>query len=148
MESRSAAAARDTERAVSAENVEVAQKLYELFARRDIAAAFPDYADPDFELRVPPIYPDAPEVFRGSKGIEDWMAMIDEAWAEWRFEPERYLEAGSTTVVLARLVAEGSSSGVHLERDVAHLWAFDNGRATGIRVYLDRGEALEAAGLQ
>ena len=89
VESRSAAGARDTERAVSAENVEVARKLYELFARRDIAAAFPDYAHPDFELRVPPFYPDAPEVFRGSKGVEDWIAMIDEAWAEWRFEPER-----------------------------------------------------------
>jgi ketosteroid isomerase-like protein len=70
---------------VSAENVEVARKLYELFARRDIAAAFPDYAHPDFELRVPPFYPDAPGVFRGPKGVEDWIAMIDEAWAEWRF---------------------------------------------------------------
>jgi ketosteroid isomerase-like protein len=148
IESRSAAVARDTERAVSAENVEVARKLYELFARRDIAAAFPDLAHPDLELRVPPVYPDAPEVFRGRKGVEDWMTMIDEAWAEWRFEPERYLEAGSTVVVLARLVAEGGSSGIHLEREVAHLWAFDNGRATGIRVYLDRAEALEAAGLQ
>ena len=141
------ASGRDTERAVSAENVQVARKLYELFARRDVAAAFPDLAHPDFEFRVPPVYPDAPGVFHGLEGVEDWMTMIDEAWAEWRFEPERYLEAGSTVVVLARLVAEGGSSGIHLERDVGHLWAFDNGRATGLRVYLDRAEALEAAGL-
>jgi ketosteroid isomerase-like protein len=133
---------------VSDENVDVARKLYELFARRDIGAAFPDHAHPDFEFRVPPVYPDAPEVFRGPEGVEDWMAMIDEAWAEWRFEPERYLEAGSTVVVLARLVAEGGSSGIHLEREVAHLWSFDEGRATSLRVYLDRAEALKAAGLQ
>ncbi len=133
---------------MSDENVEVARKLYELFARRDIASAFPDYAHPEFEFRVPPVYPDAPEVFRGPAGVEDWMAMIDEAWAEWRFMPERYLEAGSTVVVLARLVAEGGSSGIHLEREVAHLWSFDKGRATSLRVYLDRAEALEAAGLQ
>jgi ketosteroid isomerase-like protein len=133
---------------VSDENVEVARKLYELFARRDIAAAFPDYAHPEFEFRVPPAYPDAPEVFRGPAGVEDWMAMIDEAWAEWQFEPERYLEAGSTVVVLARLVAEGGSSGIHLEREVAHLWSFDKSRATSLRVYLDRAEALEAAGLR
>ena len=99
---------------MSAENVQVARKLYELFARRDVAAAFPDLAHPDFEFRVPPVYPDAPEVFRGLEGVQDWMTMIDEAWAEWRFEPERYLEAGSTVVVLARLVAEGGSSGIHL----------------------------------
>ena len=133
---------------MSDENVEVARKLYELFARRDIAAAFPDYAHPEFEFRVPPVYPDAPEVFRGPEGVEDWMAMIDEAWAEWRFEPERYLEAGSTVVVLALLVAEGGSSGIHLQREVAHLWSFDKGRATSLRVYLDRAEALEAAGLR
>ena len=132
---------------MSAENVQVARKLYELFARRDVAAAFPDLAHPDFEFRVPAVYPDAPGVFRGLEGIEDWMTMIDEAWAEWRFEPERYLEAGSTVVVLALLVAEGGSSGIHLEREVGHLWAFDKGRATGLRVYLDRAEALEAAGL-
>ena len=62
------------------------------------------------------------------------MAMIDEAWAEWRFEPERYLEVGSTVVVLALLVAEGGSSGIHLQREVAHLWSFDKGRATSLRV--------------
>lgn len=133
---------------MSDENVEVARKLYELFARRDIAAAFPDYAHPEFEFRVPPVYPDASEVFRGPEGVENWMAMIDEAWAEWRFEPERYLEVGSTVVVLALLVAEGGSSGIHLQREVAHLWSFDKGRATSLRVYLDRAEALEAAGLQ
>ncbi len=132
---------------MSQENVEVVRKLYECFARRDVAAAFPDYADPDIELRVPPLYPDTPEVFRGLAGVEAWIAMIDEVWSQWRFEPERYLDAGSTVVVLARLVAEGGTSGIHLEREVAHLWTLDNGLATSIQVYLDRAQALEAAGL-
>jgi ketosteroid isomerase-like protein len=132
---------------MSQENVEIARKLYEFFASRELAAAFPDYAHPDLEVRVPPVYPDAPKVFRGREGIEAWTAMVDEVWAEWHFEPQRYLEAGPSVVVLARLVARGSASGVHLERDVAHLWTFDNGRATGIQVYLDQAEALEAAGI-
>jgi ketosteroid isomerase-like protein len=133
---------------MSEENVEVVRKLYGFFARRDVALAFPDHADPDIELRVPPLYPDTPEVFRGPEGVEDWIAMIDEVWTEWRFEPERYLDAGSTVVVLARLVAEGDSSGIHLEREVAHLWEVENGRATSIRAYLNPAEALEAAGLE
>ena len=132
---------------MSQENVEIARKLYEFFASRELAAAFPDYADPDLELRVPPVYPDAPEVFRGREGIEAWTAMVDEVWAEWAFEPQRYLDAGPTVVVLARLVAKGSASGVHLERDVAHLWTFEHGCATSIRVYLDQAEALEVAGI-
>ncbi len=133
---------------MSQENVEVVRKLYELFASRDVAAAFPDHADPNLELRVPPLYPDTPEVFRGREGVESWIQMIDDAWAEWRFEPERYLDAGSIVVVLAQLIAEGESSGIHLEREVAHVWTLDNGRATSIRVYLDPAEALEAAGLR
>ncbi len=60
-------------------NVEVVRKLYELFARRDLEAAFSDYADPNIELRVPPLYPDTPEAFRGREGIERWLAMVDDA---------------------------------------------------------------------
>jgi uncharacterized protein len=139
---------RDTAGAMSQENVEIVGRLYEFFARRDVEPAFPDYAAQDIELRVPPLYPDTPSVFRGRAGIEEWIAMVDEVWTEWRFEPERYLDAGSTVVVLARLIGEARASGVHLEREVAHVWTLEEGRATGIRAYLDRDEALEAAGLE
>jgi ketosteroid isomerase-like protein len=132
---------------MSEQNVDVIRKLYEFFDSRDLEPAFPDYAHPDIELRVPPLYPDTPEVFRGREGVERWIAIIDEVWAEWRFEPERYLDGGSTVVVLTRLIAEGRTSGVHLEREVAHLWTVEAGCATSIRVYLNQAEALEAAGL-
>ena len=132
---------------MSHENVEIVERLYEFFARRDVERAFPNYAAPNFEIRVPALYPDTPNVFRGRKGVEEWTAMVDEVWTEWRFEPERYLDAGSNVVVLARLIAEARASGVHLERDVAHVWTFEKGRATSIQAYLDRDEALSAAGL-
>ena len=73
--------------------------------------------------------------------------MVDEVWAEWRFEPERYLDTGSTVVVLARLIGEARASEVHLERKVAHVWTLEEGRAIGIQVYLDQDEALQATGL-
>jgi ketosteroid isomerase-like protein len=133
---------------MSQENVEVVRKLYELFDRRDLDRAFPELADAEIELRVPLLYPDTPDVFHGRAGIERWIAMSDEAWAEWRFEPERYFDAESTVVVFTRLIAEGASSGVRLEREVAHLWSVDNGRATSLQVYLSRSDALEAAGLR
>lgn len=133
---------------MSQENVEVVRRLYELIDSRDFAAAFPELADPDLEVRVPPLYPDAPEVFRGLEGVERWFSMVDDVWAEWRFEPERFLDADPTVVVLARLIAEGVSSGIHLERDVAHIWTVEDGRAKSITVYLNQDEALEAAGLR
>ena len=55
--------------------------------------------------------------------------------------------AGSAVVWLAQLIAEARASGVRLEREVAHLWVVEGGRATRIQAYLDQAEALEAAGL-
>jgi uncharacterized protein len=133
---------------MSQENVEVVRKLYGLIAEGDVESAFPDYAVADIELSVPPLYPDTPDVFRGRAGIAEWTAMIDEVWAEWRFVPERYFDAGGTVVVFARLIATARTSGVHLEREVAHLWDVEEGRVTSIRAYLDRAEALEVAGLK
>jgi ketosteroid isomerase-like protein len=128
-------------------NAELALKLYEMFARRDVGPAFPDYAAEDMEVRVPPLYPDTPEVFRGRAGVEQWMAMVDEVWSEWRFVPERHVAAGSKVVVFARLIAEARVSGVHLEREVGHVWTFDGGRVTSIEAFLDPADALTAAGL-
>jgi ketosteroid isomerase-like protein len=133
---------------MSEENVEVVRRLYELFERRDLDAAIPELADPDIELRVPPLYPDIPDVFRGLEGIERWLSIVDDVWSVWRFEPERYFDAGSTVVVFTLLIAEQVSSGIHLEREVGHLWTVHGGRATSIRVYLNRDEALQAAGLE
>ncbi len=131
---------------MSQENVEIVERLYEFFARRDVEPAFPDYAVPNFEIRVPALYPDTPSVFRGRKGVEEWTAIVDEVWAEWRFEPERYLDAGSDVVVLARLIAEARASGVHLERDVAHVWALEDGRATSVQAFLDRDDLSKPPG--
>jgi ketosteroid isomerase-like protein len=133
---------------MSQENVDVVQAIYAAFADRAIDAAFTNLADPAFELRTPAIYPEGRQTFRGRAGIDRWLAMTEETWGEWRFEVERLMDAGEKVVGLARIVAEGSSSHVRLQRDVAHLWSLTNGRATSVDVYLDRGEALEAVGLR
>jgi ketosteroid isomerase-like protein len=83
-------------------------------------------------------------VFRGRAGLKRWVDSTREVWDEWRFEPERFLDAGDQVVVLVRVVARGGSSGVSLERETAHLWILRDRRATRCEVYLDRSEALEA----
>ena len=99
-----------------------------------------------FELRLPPVYPDS-QVFRGPDGLKRWVAKTREVWGEWRFEVERYLDAGDRVVALVHVVAEGGASGVRLERDTAHVWTLADGKVTKCEVYLDRSEALEALGL-
>jgi len=45
-------------------------------------------------------------------------------------------------------MAVGRESGVKHERELTGLFRIRDGRITSERIYLDRGEALEAAGLR
>jgi ketosteroid isomerase-like protein len=100
-----------------------------------------------FELHLPPIYPDT-QVFRGADGLKRWVVRTREIWGEWRFEVQRCIDLGERVVVLVHLVAEGGQSGVHLERDTAHVWTLTDEKVSRCEVYLDRDEALKAYGLK
>jgi ketosteroid isomerase-like protein len=64
-------------------------------------------------------------------------------------EGDRFLDAGGDRVIhLYRIVGEGAGSGVPVSRDGAILWQLQNGKLFKGKVYLDKREALKAAGLQ
>jgi ketosteroid isomerase-like protein len=107
-----------------------------------------DYLDEAVEIHMPPEYPEGEQVLRGREGAAKLVATLREAWAEWRFEPERLIDVGNRVVVLVRVVGEGGASGVPLELRTAHVWTVRNGRMTSAHLYRDRAEALEAAGLR
>ena len=132
---------------MSRENVEVVRRVYELFNRRDIEGVLGLTTD-DFELRLPDIYPEGRETFRGHDGLMRWLAMVEDIWGEWRFDVDRLIDADDQVVALVRIVAEGGASGVPVNRQVAHLWCIRGGKVAAAFVYLDRAEALEAVGLR
>src|SRR6266508_4241462 len=137
---------------MSQENVDLVRNLYALgdFLNPnpdEIDRAFRDYLDEQFELRLPPDYPEGEPVFRGREGLAQVTAMLQEAWREWRFEPERFLDAGERVVVFARIVGKGGASGLPFELETTHVWTIHAGRATSLLAYRDRSQALEAAGL-
>jgi ketosteroid isomerase-like protein len=109
--------------------------------------AFHDYLDERYELRLPPGYPEGEPVFSGRAGLAALLGMLRDAWAAWRFEPERFLDAGQAVVVFLRVVATGRASGMPIEIPDAHVVTVRDGRITSTRVYRDRRQALEAVGL-
>jgi ketosteroid isomerase-like protein len=139
---------------MSRENVELVQRSYrlleELREARPYALerAFRECFDERLEVRIPDAYPEGAQVFRGREGLKRWVASTKEVWDEWRFERERFIDAGDQVVALVRVVARGGSSGVSLVRETAHLWTLRDLRVTRCEVYLDRSEALEAVGLR
>jgi ketosteroid isomerase-like protein len=110
--------------------------------------AFRECLHEKVEVCIPEAYPEGGQVFRGRDGLMRWIETTKEIWEEWRFETERFLEAGDDrVVVMIRVLARGGSSGVTLDRRTAHIWTIADGRAARCEVFLDRAEALAAAGL-
>jgi ketosteroid isomerase-like protein len=138
---------------MSEENVEIVRNLYALgdFLNpnpAEIDQAFRDYLDEQFELRLPPDYPEGEPIFRGREGLAQVNAMLREVWREWRFEGERFLDAGERVVVFARIVGKGAASGVPFELETTHVWTIHDSRVASLHAYRDRDAALEAAGLR
>jgi len=143
---------------MSQPNVEIVRRLYaegpfRLAISPDDERAlldhlFREYYDEQLEIRMPAEYPEGELVLRGREGLAQLVAMLRETWTEFRFEPERFIDAGDRVAVLVRVVAEGGASGVATERETAYIWTVRHGRLSCIQIYRDRAEALEAVGLR
>ena len=130
---------------MSQENVEIARRGYEAFARRDLDAVF-ELFDPEIEAHDPPEMPDA-AIHRGHDAVRrDWEQTY-ELFEDFTIEVEETLDGGDDVVVFLRYRGRGSESGAEVEALMAHVWTVRNGKAIRLRQFLDREQALEAAGL-
>jgi ketosteroid isomerase-like protein len=138
---------------MSEENVEIVRRIYSLapdtagVVRGDYDEALLDYFDPNFELVPPSSYPDTESSYRGEEGMRRWFRQMEEIWDDWRIEAERFFDAGSEVVVFVRVSGTAKQSGAALAIAAAHVLTLQDGRVTRTEVFLDRPEALEAAGL-
>jgi len=143
---------------MSQENVELVRRLYAEAPfrlaigpddeRAVLDRLFRDHFEEQLEIRMPADYPEGEQVLRGREGFAQLVGMLRETWTEFRFEAERFIDAGGRVAVFVRVLAEGGASGVATERKTAHIWTVRDGRLSSIQIYLDRAQALEAVGLR
>jgi ketosteroid isomerase-like protein len=135
---------------MSGENVDLVRRAYaELgpYPAQVDASAFARFAAPDIELDFSDLYPDAPRV----RGLEAAIGLAQsQPWGRSvKLEPERFFDVDDERVlVFMHVTAQGEGSGVPVELRDAHELTIRDGLCTRIKVYLDRAEALEAAGLR
>ena len=103
---------------------------------------------PDAELIVPQIYPDMEPVYVGMDGLKRQRERMDEIWEDLRWEPERFIEASGTVVVLLTLSGISRQMKARVSAPVAHVWTLRGGRVSRLEAFLDRDEAFAAAGLE
>ena len=77
-----------------------------------------------------------------------WAEGILENAAEFRFDPQRFIEAGEFVLVPVRASASGRGSGAPVEMSLFHVLEVSEGKVRGVWPYLDEAEALEAVGLR
>jgi ketosteroid isomerase-like protein len=128
------------------ENVELVARAYEAFNREGAKGTLPFLAEDVVwdESRLPPR---RPGVFHGHAGIMELDQQNTELWRDIRADVDSIIAAGDDTVV-ASLWARGRGrfTGEEVELSIAHLWKLRAGKGVLVRLYLDRQEALEAAG--
>jgi ketosteroid isomerase-like protein len=115
--------------------------------RGDYDDFYAELFHPDAEIIVPRIYPDMEAAYVGVEGLRRQRRHMEEIWEDLRWDPERFIEPEVAILVLLTLSGVAKQSRAPVSAQVAHLWTLREGRVSRLEVYLDRGEALAAAGL-
>ena len=118
---------------------------YAAFNRGDINAAV-RILDPDVEWIEPPEFPGG-GTYHGVEGAKQYLAQSRASAAQVISEPEQFIPAGNRIIVFvhARVLPKGSNTW----QDVwlADLYTFQNGRATSMRAFAHRDDALHWTGV-
>ena len=131
---------------MSQENVEAVRRGYEAFAHGDIEAALAMF-HPGIQVEDHERSLETPTSYHGRDGFLTLFATVNEGFSDVRYAPEELTDVRDRVLVEVRRTGRGRASGAQVEERQFHVWDMVAGRAVRFRVYLDRNQALEAAGL-
>ena len=116
-----------------------------MIEQRGLFASWAERMTPSTEFDFTAVYPDRPVM----RGIEELRRFREEGpWEKLSFEAERFFDVDNERVlVFVRVDARGKGSGVPVELRNAHEFTIREGVLVRFKVYGDRDDALEAAGL-
>jgi len=134
---------------MSQENVEIVRVGVDAVNRRD-PDAFIACVHPDVVWDATGM-PETRGIYRGRAQVREWFekSFLDEVWENFHVEVEEITEAPDGRVFLGiSATARGGRSGVEVEGPRAwQVCWFADGMITRRKLFFDRDEALEAAGL-
>jgi ketosteroid isomerase-like protein len=133
---------------MSEENVEIVREALEALLERD-EVAIGRLVDPELEFHGTVGGLQEGEVARGRAEIERVFENEDlAAWDLRRLDPEEFIDAGDSVVVLVHEYRRGRGSGIEVEAETAMVLKVREGRVVRMQGYMDRGLALRTAGLR
>jgi ketosteroid isomerase-like protein len=130
---------------VSAADVDVVRRSFDAWNAGDVEAIRGFYSA-DVVIDTP--ITEFGRTFEGDDPLGRWITEMLETWAETHWDVERVFEGDGVVVSVYQSRSTGRTSGVEVVRDLTAVSRVRDGLITNERVYLDREEALEAAGVR
>jgi ketosteroid isomerase-like protein len=130
---------------MSQENVELVERFWKLYNRREIDA-WVEMLAPDLEWHVDPKDPDT-TVHRGPEAVTRYLLMWIEIMDDTIEVRETFEASDDQTVVWTRLESRGGLSGASTGLDLAFIFKLRDGLVVRVQETQDKEEALEAVGL-
>ena len=127
---------------MSQENVEAMRRGYERFVATGEIRAHPDLVWDVSKLGWP-----GQQIYSGPEGANQFNAEWADAWDDWEFAPEDYIDAGEYVVVIVNQRGRSKATGIPVDMRFAQVWSFRDGQAIRMQMYASVADALEAAGL-
>ena len=129
----------------------VARRIVQTYAavnRRDFEVILTGF-DPELEYRpsIELMPPDLEAVSHGYDGFRRLWGYWMDAFPDLRWDPEEILDFGNRILVSAQQSGRGSGSGVAVSVSVFQLFTVRGGLVTRQEDFLERSQALYAAGL-
>jgi ketosteroid isomerase-like protein len=131
---------------MSEENVELVRRGHEAFRDSGEEAIF-EYLHADIDLTAVEELP-GNETYHGHDGVRRFFQTLREAFGDFGWEPQEFVDLGDHILVATRFFAEGRGSGIPVEAMIYNVWTVRRGKAVRVRGFLNRSDALEAAGLR
>jgi ketosteroid isomerase-like protein len=132
---------------MSQENVEIVRQAVEAFNRED-ADEFVALAGLNVEWEDAIFWSGVTRTYRGRQELREWFNQVLEPWESLHVEVEEITEAANDGVFYCLfLTGRGKGSGVDTELRVWAVNWFADGKVSRRRVFRERDEALQAAGL-
>ena len=129
---------------MSEENLKIVKQAISAINARDVEAYLAVCA-PDIELINPVSAIEGPA--KGEQGIRAFFESISEAATRFELEIERLQPLEGGRVLAAAVLHLESEGGFAQRQPITNLYELEDGRLSRVRVFRDRAEALEAAGL-
>ena len=132
---------------MSAENVEVVKGIYRGFETGDVPAVVAAMS-PDIEWYEAENFPYADgNPYRGADAILGGVfARIGEEWDGFGVEPEQFLDAGDSVVVLGRYTGTYKATERSMNPQVAHIFTLKEGKVVRFQQLVDTLAVARATG--